>query len=110
MDDGGVLEGQEHTGTGSLKDAHLVNVGPHVVDGPLGDFVGRVAHDDAGKGGFSGAVSPHDDMDFTSVDGQIHAVEDGRLLHANVEVFDTQDFLAHVHPCFPVSSLLYEGM
>ena len=69
-----------------------------------------MSHDDAGERGFSCAVASHDDVDFSAIDGQVHAVEDGRILHADMEVFDTQDFLGHVHPCYAVSSLLYQGM
>ena len=92
-----------------LKDTHFLNVCAHVVDASLGDFVGWVAHDDAGQGGFSSTVAPHDDVDFSSIDGQTHAVEDGRLVNAHVKVLNP-----HFRPWsslyWPLSSLLYQGM
>ena len=109
-DDGRVLERKEHACTCSLKDAHFVDVRTHVVDASLGDFVGWMTHDDASQGGFSGTVAPHDDVDFSSIDGQTHAVEDGRLVNAHVKVLNPQNFFGHGHPCTGLSSLLYQGM
>ncbi len=97
-DDRRVLEGEKHPGTSTLKHVHLLEVGAHVVDAALRDFVGGVAHDDAGKGGFSGAVSAHDDVDFTAVNHEVHAVEDRGAFNAHMEVFNAQNLFAHGHP------------
>ena len=86
--DGGVLEGEENPCTCTLKHAQLFKRLALVVDSTLSDFVGRVTHNDTCKRRLSCSVSPHNDVDFSTLNDQIHAIENWRTFHAYMEVFN----------------------
>ena len=89
-----ILEGEENAGAGTLVNGHFKNPFSLQGDGAAGDNISFVAGDDLGKGGFSGAVWPHDGVDFAGWDLKADAFEDfGAVFESGVEVLDMQ---AHV--------------
>ena len=71
-----VLEGEEEAPLRALVGAHLGDVLAVEEDLPLGDLVGRVAHQRVGERGLAGAVRPHHRVHLVRVDGQVDALDD----------------------------------
>ena len=86
-----VLEGEEEAALRALVGAHLRHVLAVEEQAPLGDLVGRVAHERVGEGRLAGAVRPHDRVHLVRVHLEVDALDDlGAVLERDVQVLQLQ--------------------
>jgi hypothetical protein len=96
-----VLEGEEQALLRANVRAELGDVDAVDEDLPLGDLVGRVAHQRVGQRRLAGAVRAHDRVLLVQVDGEVDALDDlGAVLERDVQILDLQKRQA-CDPSFP---------
>ena len=86
-----VLEREEEAALCALVGPQLGHVVAVEEDLPLGDLVGRVAHERVGERGLAGAVRAHDRVHLVRGHGQVDTLDDlGAVLQRDVQVLDLE--------------------
>ena len=85
------LEGQEQARARALVAGELGDVLAVEEDGALVHAIGGVAHDQVAQGRLAGAVGAHEDVGLAGGDVQVHAVQDGFLVHRRGEAANGEE-------------------